>query len=397
MKLLILTSAPLSATTGPQARLTYELKDLALLHDITIISLGQQPDDAITTSHYPTITFKHFPISYDGWSVVNKDQIVDFVQSEAIAHSHELVILQMEIWDLMRELSNVLKKIVPFATIIHAMPFLGAPLEPLRDFATDVTRFANSAIETYRKEYILKHYAEAENVLKNCHIIANNQTVAFYMRKYFPTLQVSEQSISLNNPLSLRYNTKPEFDFTFMARMEKGKGLEFLTAITQKASSLLNRKVTLALAGKADDAFSKHTLTKLLNQKYKEFVEITFFGWADPFTKLKLLSNTAVFIYPSYYDNYPTVLTEALVHGLPCVVWDTLYSSLNFFDFPTVLTVHLKNTDAFADTAVQALNNRKALFSKSSNFFKKFDSADIIAQKDTILFEKIIQLYDREN
>jgi len=65
------------------------------------------------------------------------------------------------------------------------MPFVGAPINPSGDFKKDVINYANSGIEKYRREYILKHYNEAPEVFNRINIIANNNTVAYYLVKYF--------------------------------------------------------------------------------------------------------------------------------------------------------------------------------------------------------------------
>lgn len=394
MRLLLLTSAALKANTGPQARLNYELASLMKLHQITIISLGKDPDDLETQRKYPQIAFQHYPIQYQGWTVNNIDHIIQHIDSEVAAQFYDLVVLQMEIWDLMRELGKCLKGKVPFATILHAMPFLGAPVEPSAEFEKDVIAYTHSGIEEYRKNYILKHYTEAQEVFDNTAIIVNNDTVAYYMRLYFPAVNVYLQAKSLNSDPCLQFNPAPRFDFAFMARMEKGKGVEYLAAILKDTAVLLQRKVTLAIAGRTDDDFSKRILEELLHSnKNSAFAEITFYGWADPEVKHRVLSNAKIFIYPSYYDNYPTVLTEALSHGLPCIVWDTVYSKLNYDNSTAVIKAPLGDIEAFAEASTHALENRKELFLKVADFIHGFDSAASIAEKDTILFRTIITRY----
>ena len=391
MRLLILTSAPLSACSGPQSRLINELKFLMKLNQITIVCLGKEEDDKDTQSDFSDVNFLHCPIIYNGWVVVNTCEVVDYIESLCDSINFDLVILNMEIWDLMRDLGKKLKNRVPFATIIHALPFLASPINPTDNFKSDVIKYANSGIEDYRKFYILKNFNEAEEVFKNMAVLANNHTVEFYFSKYFKNLHIWTQSRSLatkiNHPV---YNHEPFYDFTYMARIEKGKGLEYLFEIVNRTSKLINRKVKLVIMGRVDDTVSKETLADLLEKSSNILnIEVTFLGWADYKMKYDIFFKTAVFLYPSIYDNYPTVLNEAIAHGLPCVVWDLPYTRINYSNSKSVIRVPVFNFDEFANSLVNVLSCRETLFYETLKYINEFDSLEKTAELDTKLFNNI--------
>ncbi len=387
MRLLILTSSPISANRSPQARLKCELEFMMDLNEITIVCLGQKADDKHTQDRYSKIEFLHCPAEYDGWSVTNADSITNFVLGQVKAKSPDLVVLDTEIWDLVREISDELDGVASFVTVFHAMPFLASPIKPSGDFVKDITEYTNSGIEEYRKHYILEHYEECEEVLKNVGVIASNKTVEYYFHKYFGNLKVWTQPqflIAPPNPPS--FNPNPEYDFAYMARMEKGKGVEYLAEILKRASSILGRKVKLVLAGKTEDEHSKRALRNLLEiGANNSFAEIKFLGWADDKTKRSMLSSSSVFLYPSHYDTYATVLNEAISSGLPCIVWELPYTKLNYEDAPAVTRVPIFDLEAFARSATDALSHRKSLFENVLHFIDQFDTPETMAKLDTRL------------
>lgn len=399
MRLLILTSAPLSAHSGPQARLLFELHELSKLNDISIVCLGKSEDNTATKKIYSEIKFFHFPIKYKGWNVINTNELIVYINKLNKLEPYDLLILQMEIWDLMRELGKYYNGKLNFATILHAMPFLASPTHPTKNFRNDVKVYMNSGIPRYRKDYILKHHSEVKKVFKNLAVITNNATVNFYIKNYLTEIITWVQSPSLNSSAKPpRYNLNPTYDFVYIARMEKGKGVEYLLKILEATSILMKRKINVAIAGKLDDQFSKRELSKLLKKSGKStYFKVTFFGWADEKLKSKILSNSGVFIYPSHYDNYPTVLLEAINYGLSCVIWDVPYAKLNYQTTSLISKVPVLDTSKFAKAAASSFLNRKNLFNKAVKFRKSFDSPKITAQKDTMLFNSIRKFYDQRS
>ncbi len=389
MRLMFLTLSPLSSNAGHLSRLKGELEYLMNSNEISILCLYKKPDDDATKKKYKGISFFHFPIEFEGWNVKDQGKVSENIQIFIDKVEPDLVVLQMEVWDLMRELGKKLKGSTTFAAVVHAMPFLVAPTEPTGEFKEDVIEYANSGIQEYRKDYVLRHFEEAERVFRDVSIIANNNTVAFYFNKYFKSVPISvlaPSAIVKSDPQLI--SNKLKYDFAYMARVEKGKGVEYLSEILEKTSILLKRKVRLAILGRTDDSFSEVELQKLLSSK-NVFFDVEFFGWADDSTKVSVLPHSGVFLYPSSYDNYPTVVNEALSFGLPVVTWNVPFYSQNYRNTNAVEVAEPFNTTKFADLAVHSLENRYNLSPQAIAFINSFPSLSEVAKLDTILFQNL--------
>ena len=393
MKLMFLTLAPFSSNLGHLARLSGELKELAKLHKISILCLGRKLNDKQIRKQYKNVSFFHFPIEFQGWEILNLKITVKNIYSFIKKINPDVVILQIEIWDLMRELGKILQGKIIFVTVLHAMPFVGAPINPSGDFKKDVINYAYSGIEKYRREYILKHYNEAPEVFNRINIIANNRTVAYYLVKYFKNIdfQLFNSPIIVKRAGLLKENNNLVYDFAFMARMELGKGIEYLSEILKRISVIMGRKITIAILGKADDIASAKILKQLIvDSKKSKYFNIKYFGWADKKIKTSVLSKTGVFLYPSIYDTHAVVLCEALSFGLPAITWDVLFIRMNYFGTKAVISAPLLNFQKFAELAVKTLKKRKSLEYEALNFFNSFDSAKNAAELDSCIYQNII-------
>lgn len=390
MKLKFITFFPLSSNAGHLARLSGELEKLSKSNEICILCLGKKPDDEVTKYKYKNVSFLHNPIQFEGWEIKDQNEVVRNINGFINQFKPDLVILQMEIWDLMRELGKSLNGKTVFATVVHAMPFLVAPISPTGDFEKDVVSYANSGIERYRKDYLLKHYKEVKKVFKDVHIIANNKTVAYYFNTYFKNLPISvlpPSSVVKSNPNLI--SSEIRYDFVYMARIEKGKGLEYLADILKEISLISKRKVKIAVLGRTDDSFSKLVLERLTTVK-NNFFEVNYMGWADSSVKESILPHCGVFLYPSFYDNYPTVVNEALSFGLPVVTWNVPFSELNYSNTNSVKRAKLLNFKEFVDLAIKSLKERDKLSIQALDFIDSFDLPDKVADQNIELFESII-------
>jgi glycosyltransferase involved in cell wall biosynthesis len=390
MKLLFITFSPLSSNAGHIARLKLELSSLEKMCEVSIMCLGKNSDDKATQEKYSNTTFIHNPISFDGWNVVNLDSVVSAVVQGADKINADAIILQMEVWDLMRELGVAFSGKRRFAVVVHAMPFVVSPVNPTGNFEKDVIAYADSELPNFRKEYILQHYKEAREVLGRIIVIANNKTVAYYFKTYFKNVNIHTMVPSLVAQVqnaSIR-NKGAQYDFVYMARMERGKGIEYFHKILPIISNLLGRRVSLLVLGRADDETSRTALAELCTRESSVFA-VEFKGWASDNEKKELLPKCGVFLYPSHYDNYPTVLNEALGFGLPCVTWDVLFAKINYSETDAVKKIPLFNFEQFAQVSVWALNNKNDLTKEAYEFANSFPDANEVAQLDFEVFAQL--------
>lgn len=396
MNLLFITFAPLSSNAGHLRHLKEELSELSELHNITIFCLSSKPDDISTKDLYSRVSFYNFEAKFNGWEVLNIEDIVQTVYNLNSKYNFDLVVLQMEVWDLMRELGRRLDKVIPIATVIHAMPFLSSPLDVSNNFEKDVIKYANSGISNYRKDYILNHYKEIEGVFKTIALIPSNPTVSFYFNNYFNNQKTFPfKSSTIPSRLKVKTVTEnSEYDFVYMARMESGKGIEYLLEIFNNIIKILKRPIRVAIMGRADDSISKKALSDLFDEsELNEYLSIDNFGWADENIKKDVLTKSGVFLYPSILDTFSIVLCEALEYGLPCVAWEVPFIKLNY-DTKAVKQVRLLNIQEFAESTVYVLNNRLKLSREALNFVKGLNSPKEIASLDTQTFREIIS-YER--
>jgi len=394
MKLVFLTFAPLTSNAGHLFRLSKELSYLSNLSKVTIMCLNKYPDDQQTKKKYKNVSFYHIPIQFNGWEIVNLSEKIKIIIHLIERINPDLVILQMEVWDFAREISKLFYKRIPFAVVLHAMPFLGTPVNPSGDFNRDVLEYIMTGIEEYRYEYIIKHYKEIKDVLRRLNVIASNKTVAYYLRLYFKNLEFYQfgSMISIKRKIIPKYKEKPYYDFAYMARMEKGKGIEYLDEILKMVSLLLSRQVRLAIMGRPDDVFSKKYLDQLLNNCERDkYFKVDYHGWADEKTKISILSNSGVFLYPSYYDTFSISLYEALSFGLPAIVWDVPFTRFNYSSTKAVIRVPFLNFEEFTKSAIEVFQNRDFLINEALNFINSFKFPDKIAKLDLEIYKKMIK------
>ncbi len=395
MRLLFLTSSPLRAQTGPLARLRTELSYLSAQDAIELICLGKHPDDAETRQQFPTIQFTHIPLEFVGWEVVNLAAACDEIEKRAALFRTDLVVLHMEIWDLMRELGKRLENRLPFATVLHALPFLGAPQNIGKSFSSDVQAYLETDLQAYRKSYIRRHVNEASEVFRRIRLLANNKTVASSFRAYFPDIPITLQSRALASIKRTKapVRERPRYDFVYMARMEPGKGVEYFESLLPRIVKQMGRPITFAVLGKIEDTRTEQVLERLIQSSgFERGYTVEFLGWADDLLKTQVLRNAGIFLYPSRYDNYPTVLNEALSFGLACITWELPFSQLNYAETNAVVRVPFLEMDAFAGSAAKAFALREELRDEAIYFVESFDTPAQVAEKDRRLFSDLAQV-----
>ena len=278
-RLFFIHLGKISNNSGHTSRLRYELETLSKKADVSILSLTNEVDQ-ISIDKYQKVKFYNLPIKFHGWEVVNLNYLVGQIDEKINLCKPDIVILCMEIWDLIIGLQKRLINRVSFCVICHAVPFLGSPLNPTKSFESDIKKVLNEQIEEYRKNYISKHFIEFSKVIDSNLLIANNATVAYYFENYFPKSAFWKQIPHVTaDPHQNYVISRVEYDFCYMARIEKGKGLEYLDKILVEISTNLGRKVRVAIMGKVDDEFSKHELRYLIENTNKFYSIIFLVGW----------------------------------------------------------------------------------------------------------------------
>jgi glycosyltransferase involved in cell wall biosynthesis len=102
--------------------------------------------------------------------------------------------------------------------------------------------------------------------------------------------------------------------FLFMGRIGHRKGTFDLINAFANLPVEQRRRALLLLAGDGDIEYGQK-MSKNLNL----ISEISFLGWIDPVKRNNLLTNSDVFILPSYHEGLPMALLEAMGWGLPVI------------------------------------------------------------------------------
>jgi glycosyltransferase involved in cell wall biosynthesis len=123
----------------------------------------------------------------------------------------------------------------------------------------------------------------------------------------------------LYNPVSLPKNKKqPHGDLLtilFMGRLGERKGIyDLLEGIVDNKGYFLSKHVKFILAGDGDIERVRQYVT---NNQLTEFVEVP--GWIANEQKESYLRSSDILILPSYNEQMPMSILEAMAHGCPIV------------------------------------------------------------------------------
>lgn len=352
MKLLFIIFNHLLSNESHVVRLNMSLNYVSNHSDVSILCLSDKRHLA-QERKYKNVKFYYHPIKYNWWEVQNIRDIVSFVKKLNSERKFDMIVQMMEIRDLVRELSLEIGKWC-FSVVFHAMPFLGAPQEISKNFYDAVQQHCVVESKGYRKQYIKAHYKEFDKIMERIGVIAANPTVAYYLRNYCKSLHIfSLEPCWLS---SIWYNAlkgKKMYDFVYMARIEKWKGLDYLEKIFIHMAKVQKRKIKIAIMWNVEDFYSLYILERM---KHNKDISVSYFGWCWNEKKKEILSKSKVFLYPSIYDTYSITLSEAVSIGLPCVVRDVLYVRINYSNIPYVWRIPFWQYKKFAQKAMILLN-----------------------------------------
>lgn len=190
MKLLFIAFENIESGSSQLERLEYQLTTLSKNNKISILCLNQYDNAYAVKQKYHQITFYHHRIEYNGWNVLNTEEIIKYVKNIDEQNNFDLIIQMMEVWDLLRELSLSFYKTRKFVAIIHAMPFLGTPIKLKKDINIHCKEILKKLDKKSMKyEYIINHYKEVAEVFNKMNVIAANNTVAYYFQHYLKNIE----------------------------------------------------------------------------------------------------------------------------------------------------------------------------------------------------------------
>jgi glycosyltransferase involved in cell wall biosynthesis len=161
-------------------------------------------------------------------------------------------------------------------------------------------------------------YKENKKVVQNT-ILKCDTIIALsgYWKNFFetighPNVQVVENVIE--KPKNINASANGYSNFLFLGHLNQDKGIFDLLEVISSCKDKYKNKLRLFIGGSGE--------TVKLNGiiKSKELNEIIKFeGWVSGEKKCKLLSNTDVYILPSYNEGLPISILEAMSYKLPII------------------------------------------------------------------------------
>ena len=180
-----------------------------------------------------------------------------------------------------------------------------------------------------------------------------------------------------------------KYDAIFMKRFSGTKGVFDIIKIWRNVVNK-RKNAKLGMIGLG----SKQTLSKIKNmiENYNIITNVDFLGPIYDFeTKFSLLSESKLFVLPSYEENWAIVIGEAITSGLPVVCYDL--SDIRSIWIDKIAWVPKGNIGLFSDKILQLLNDkqkRKKLSLEGIEFMKKYDWQKIADEEMKFITSSII-------
>ena len=221
-------------------------------------------------------------------------------------------------------------------------------------------------------------------------VIALTDEVADYLRHNLQADSVAIPSaVDVAEKLSDRTTANREKKIVAIGRLEKEKGFErLLHAFAETASSY--PEWTLHLIG---DGSMKSDL-KAIVERMKLNDRITMYGWLKEPWQSHL--NSTLFVLPSLYEGFPSVLMEAMARGIPSVAVDCdsgpraiVNGVKTSSDVPPALLVpnHLKGLVEGLKKMMSDASYREAIGAEGKQVSEHFGWNEMISQYEAELIK----------
>jgi glycosyltransferase involved in cell wall biosynthesis len=167
---------------------------------------------------------------------------------------------------------------------------------------------------------IRQFLAERQSLINADLLLAPSQRIIDEFRRQ--KLNLPKKVIHIPNPISFGLSLPKivesnEKRILFAGRICFGKGVHVLPAMME---SLKKSDTILDIAGADSFARGIGSVKKWLENKFgKNNRQINFLGRVDPIAMSQVIQRARVIIVPSRWDNFPTIILEAMKYGRPVV------------------------------------------------------------------------------
>lgn len=392
MKVTIVSNFDLEYGRGPVFRLANILPYLAEACTLQIVSL-QEPDK-LSTSIFKQFNIRYHVVTFltTGWFVNQPNDVVKSICKFILDFDSDLCVLGWEYWDIATGLSQALESSqCAFAVMFHSVPFVDALPFPgiyQNDINNRIIQETNPMIQAYLTE----RSGGAEEQIRRWNVISINETISYYLDHYFPDFMYYKAypgyALDMIEVNKAKQDMKT-FDYVYMAKLEKSKGIFDLVSIIQEIRS---KKPNCSILVIGDYLYKKeeYEVTKMIADggMKNNFV---FAGWLSRTQKYESLKKGKVFLYPSLTgDTFSFCLLEALACGLPVVCYDAPFSRIIYNDAP-VSCVKYKDTKAFALEALHQLEHFSDSIIDSVGFVERnYSNWEKVAEAEVNVYERIL-------
>ena len=199
--------------------------------------------------------------------------------------------------------------------------------------------------------------------------------------------KIGIHSTVIPNGIPKEYISKPRkninhkrINLLFVGTISKRKGAHLLPVIA-KILSRRGIKFNLDVVGRPIDnkivRALRHTKSIILHSNVKD---------VKPYYK-----NADIFIFPSFYENFPVVILEAMAFGLPIITWDGPPFNEVVVNNKNGILVERYSINKFVDSIEKSLENEKySLMSKNSISIAKGYTWEKIVKKYERIYKEII-------
>lgn len=382
MRLAVVMEAALETGRGPLFRRLGMLAHMAARAQVHVIGLGTPDVSFRVAVAEAKVEVELVDAAFHGWTLQNAHAIAGRIAESATRIGCDAVVLDWELWDLVRCLGIALEAPnIPFVSVFHAVPFLNCPARPSGDFSRDVAARLRVERDPAIRRYIAANASSMRSVLDRTSIIAPNETVAFYLRHYFAGRRFDCALPGYAIDLAAIASVAPDAERTELVFMSKLVGEKGIFDLLHVLRAVLDRRpgLRLRLVGSFADPSEEaefHALARTLGIAEN----LRFAGWLAGRDKYAALKSARVFVYTAQAsDTFCISMLEALACGCRVVCYDLPFSREIYADAP-VDRVPLGNRSAFAEAVTRRLD--EAPEPSAAQFLAKYGSWSAVAEAE---------------
>lgn len=207
-------------------------------------------------------------------------------------------------------------------------------------------------------------------------------------KEFIDTIVEPEKVVVVHNAVALNHKSHLENQsIIFLGKLGKGKGVyDLIDAMPYVIKNHPDVMLLLAGDGEIEKCRKKATENRTI-------ANIKFLGWIDSETKKKLLSESSIFVLPSYNEGLPMSMLEAMSFGLPVVVSDAGGIPAVIHDGENGLLVHAGDINKLSVVLTEVLEDVELRYKLGKSAFdtiNKFFSIDKQLRKLLNMYKSLL-------